>query len=272
MRSAIAHLAVLAIVLVGCERADQHEAKPKTKQVALENANTIVTLRDPGREPRVQLRFRPPVIGSEATYEHRVETTDEWVGHPPEKQPTLTMRISRRIAEKRADGAIRDVGTIVDVAFDRKPDDVFWQRFLRIKGSTYEQWSDARGRMLGPTTVVFDELLEKTDYESDGTPYTMVLPEEPVGVGARWEIDARTSSSHATIQVELTRSDSRSADVATTFTHENAVHGMTATGRGEVHVDLVGPDSSMRYTERMTGTVQGQHVTRDLATSYGRVP
>ncbi len=262
-------LAVMLLVVTACERADKTVAR--TKQVLIANPQPVVTLIDPGREPRVVQRLRPTKRAD--TYEIRVATTYDWDTGQREVQPVLTMKQRREVVEVRDDQAFRERWTMQDIVYDPPTDHPMLVRYAWLEGSVIEQWGDTRGMLLGDSRVTLDERLQPDDYETDTTAYTMVLPEEPIGAGARWQIEARGVMANAKITAELIAVAADSLDIKTQFEHTtNRFGSYRGTGTSEIHLVPRGPGTRIDHVERGTGTIDGHTVRYSIETAMKVTP
>jgi hypothetical protein len=263
-------LVVVFAALAGCERADKDAVR--TKRVTIENPKVTVKLVDPGRAPHAPLRYRIEPPFPTGTYELATTVHDRWADLPSEPPLTITARLDRKVGDARPDATL-DVFTFREVRFDRQPEDPMLQRYTRMAGSTHEQWIDARGGLVGPTTTTLDDRLQPGDYNTDNTPYIVVLPEEPIGVGARWEIEAALPTARAAIRAQLVRREDNLVEIRVTFDHESRAHAGVdrSTGTGDLRLALDGSDATTTYVERIPGTVDGHQVVRELTITSKKV-
>lgn len=254
------------LALLGCERADR--ATPSTKQITIPGPKVSLVVRDPGAEPRSVVRIRA-TVGSQH-YEYVVTTVDTWQGQPPLAPRKMTMHEERKVDEVRPDGSFHASSIWRELAFEGDGSAEMTKQLQPMIDAEFAGWVDNRLEMLGDITLTVDARAD-TDHSMEGNPEgSIVLPDVPIGIGARWEFEVRYAGERATIRAQLTRRDGDALDIATELTHRGNFE-LDATGTGEFHVDLAGGPSSGTLHERGTMTIEGQRLLRETTKTARRL-
>lgn len=251
----------------------------------------VVTLLDPGAEPRRMLRYRL-TPGAEETMVMRtnmtIETKTNDIPAPVVEYPTVAMSLRLRVLDANAPDQARYEFSLESVAVDdapgREPELVatLRQHFQDLAGMTGSASIDARGfnwnaRMEHPrgrdTTPAIRQMIDSAAQGMERM--SAPLPEEPVGQGARWELRQTIEQNGVTLQqrtlFELRELDGQRGVLATQITQRAdrqpmSITGMPAgaaellsldsTGSGRLHFDLD------RLAPRSTLTIRSDYSVR----------
>lgn len=241
-------LATAGLLAGGCR--DRERPLPETRPV--------VTLLDPGAEPRLALRYRL-TPGAEETLVMRTEMSMDTradgmpmsaVEYPPVAM-TLRLRIlpggEERHEHARAQARYEFALETVDVEDtpDVPPETMVAMRrhFQEITGMTGSADVDARGfnwnarmehpRAQGPgATPAIRQMMDSAAQGMDRM--SAPLPEEPVGRGARWELRQTIEQNGVTLEqrtlFELVELDGQRGTLATQVTQRAGRQPMTVAG------------------------------------------
>jgi hypothetical protein len=237
-------------------------------------ARPVITLLDPGAEPRRPLRYRLApgaeeilVMRTEMTVATRVDGTPlSSVDYPPVVM-TLRLRVMNRDRDEndaahvpgqaRYEFALEAVD--VEDAPGVQPEVVAAMRrhFQEVTGMTGSADIDARGfnwnaRMQHPrgqardTTPAIRQMVDSASQGMDRM--SAPLPEEPVGRGARWELRQTIEQNDVTLQqrtlVELVELDGQRGVLTTQITQRADRQPMTITGMPAGAAELLALDST----------------------------
>jgi len=259
-------LAALVAAAAGC-----HRDATVTVDVPVMTIETHVT--DPGDAPRAPLRYhwRPgAVVRTESTYESSDTTPDVAV-----LQPTHVIDRESRVVSVDPAGVIHVRGRYLAdkhlprqggrpvVASDRRTD---------RQGVAYDIWMDARGQRTAPEHVVAPAEVDRAQLGRIGALF-VVLPDEPVGLGARWTAavhgtDPDGGDVYVTLDYTLVARDAGHAELRFTSLYHRT-HGTLwhdDSGQGDVDVDLTEPGArwhvEWQLRLRQHGKVIRQSVSR----------
>ncbi|MBX3030178.1 MAG: hypothetical protein KF809_08445 [Chloroflexi bacterium] len=166
----------------------------------------VVTLLDPGAEPRAELRYRYPSNADVAmTIDIDMEVRFEIDGSDSQTIdiPTVRMVALLRTGQVAADGSVRyefeytDMGALGDPAHPAVV--AMREQFSALRGLSGWALVDDRGATLdgGIDALPFLDPTLQAPVEEWGTwvrQASAPLPAERVGVGARWQVDLRLQS------------------------------------------------------------------------------
>ncbi|MEM7095329.1 MAG: hypothetical protein AAF567_20180 [Actinomycetota bacterium] len=190
------------------DQADPNDASPDPANLGAEST-TIVTVIDPGSEPRTALRLDiPPACAEIMTTTTTQSITQVIDGLPIPSDDPLGTTAELRLTSDRVPAGYRVTSEILSMrSSDGTPEEVraLLDAELRaLEGLRISQVVDDRGlavsgtfqleggEVLGP----FEEVLEGFGQNSTG----IALPEEPVGVGAVWLAESTTTSQGLTLE------------------------------------------------------------------------
>lgn len=263
-------LVIASLLAGGCRDAEPTPA-PATATAP------VVTLLDPGAEPRRPLRYRL-VPGAQETLTMRTEMAiatraDGGDAAPAVEYPPVVMTLRLRVAEAgSAPDRARYEFALEAVEVEDAPGvapevvDAMRRHFDEIEGMTGSADVDARGfnwnarverprGRAGHATPALGQVLDSTAQGMERM--SAPLPEEPVGQGARWELRQTIEQNGVTLEqrtlFELIELDGQRGVLATQITQRAgrqpmAVAGAPAgaaellslesTGTGRLHFDL----------------------------------
>jgi hypothetical protein len=216
-----------------------------TTQAADTSAVTLITA---GEEPRTELRYDltdgQPVS---ATIRQTQELTQIIEG---QRGPQVSLTsLFDLVGDVRTDGDVFTMRVSLEngrVADDTDPDlaEAMSESMSTLEGMTFVNTFDARGQII-------DSGIENADaYEGnpmmsiiDQSSLSAPLPEEPVGVGARWSSTQKLDSQGVEVtqitETELLSIDGSEAELKVTTTQDVPPGPVTMqTGQGEAEVDI----------------------------------
>ncbi|HEY4116738.1 MAG TPA: hypothetical protein VGM56_02730 [Byssovorax sp.] len=272
----------------------------------------IVKLLDAGEEPRSKLAYALEK-GSAQDLDIAQETTAGMqVGvekMPPTKAPRMSMRLKLDVRDKNEAGEAEVLAKLVKVSLETQgPADEAAAKQMKplidaMTGISWSYWMSSHGR-------VRDMKMEDARYKDAGTELlglltqsfesmAVLLPEEPVGLGAKWQVVTRVQSMGADIlQLETFTLKKREAtraslDVSLTqIAASDSVHPpnmqpgaaakvvafkSSANGHTEFAAKRVGPnDASLRSrtllemsVKEAKGAAQNLRLETSLTVHYG---
>lgn len=225
--------AVLGLVVAGgCERAS-HEPDPVTLPVP----DVKVILVDAGAMPRAALRFHPRA--GETVISRYTRRTDIDRGSRHDVR-VLTEKYDVVAVEVRP-GSIHTRGMVGDAAIE-PPLRTFDAG--ELIGTVQERWYDPRGVHLRPTLIRNDRRDPATFVSR---PELLgVLPEQAVGVGARWHEDIAYGASSASVDIQLVERDGDRVRERLDYKaeHHSAREWVTVSGTTTLDLDLGSVDAT----------------------------
>ena len=190
------------------EAAEPAETTSSTTDAApIPVAPPVVTLREPGAEPRRELRFAL-VDGDEVVNTVSTQIVEQFADGesliPP--QPIQTI-IDVAVSRRPVDGGFEAVSEIIDAQIGADTDPalaVFIETNITdLIGVTTTATVDDRGIIsLNAEDPISNQLVN--DVVNDVINQSNPLPEEPVGLGGSWTTVATTQESGLTVMVETT--------------------------------------------------------------------
>lgn len=213
MASALAAALVLA---AGCHERDPSSSQDSARDTASAQARQrpVITLLDPGAEPRRALRYRLTEGAREALVMRTnliIDTTTDGTPAPTIEYPPVVMNLRLHIASKPSDSEARYTFALASVDVEDAPGvlpevlETMRQHFRAVTGMTGSAHVDTRGfnwdaRMDLPPdmTPAVQQMMDSAAQNMDQV--SAPLPEEPVGQGARWELRQTIEQNGVTLQ------------------------------------------------------------------------
>jgi hypothetical protein len=236
-------LGIAFAALSACEKAGDSR-----KTIEQPPPKVTVTLVDAGAEPRAPLRYhyKPD---SAATFERTGTETDQR-GDRTAHHQTDYMIVEARIAGVDADGRFHEHARIVDAGHRPHPGDQplsdAERAWSTVRETEVDTSQDARGRSISQTLLLAPGT-DPAQLAHVALEHTMVLPDEPVGVGARWHFELDTRLDYASVDATLIGAHGDQLDVHVTYDAFHRIPGqsLAAKGSADWHVDLAGPHTTM---------------------------
>jgi hypothetical protein len=240
-------LAAALVLTAGC-----HEREPSSGQPGATGAQAherpVITLLDPGAEPRRPLRYRLTEGAREALVMRTnltIDSTTDGVPTATVEYPPMVMHLGLHIASKPSDSQARYTFALESVEVEDAPGvrpeilESMRQHFRTVTGMTGSAHVDARGfnwdarmdrpRDMSPAT---QQMMDSASQSMDQV--SAPLPEEPVGQGARWELRQTIEQNGVTLQqttlFELIEVDGTRGILTTRITQHADRQPMTTSG------------------------------------------
>jgi hypothetical protein len=272
-------LVIATLLACGCrgsERTAGQEGQesrqtPRPQDRSRPDTRPVITLLDPGAEPRRPLRYQL-IQGAEEALLMRtnmtIETRTDGAPMPAVEYPPVVMTMRLRITDKLVADQARYVFALEAVEVEDAPGVLpevlasMREHFRAVTGMTGSAQVDARGfnwdaRMDMPQGLT-PAVRQMMDSASKGMDQVSApLPAEPVGQGARWELRQTIEQNGVLLQqrtlFELLELDGDRGVLATTITQHAdgqpmSIPGMPAgtaellsldsAGSGRIHFDL----------------------------------
>lgn len=231
----------------------------------------VITLLDPGAEPRRALRYRLTEGAREALVMRTnltIDTSADGVPAPTVEYPPVVMNLSLHIASKPSDSQARYTFALESVDVEDAPGvrpevlESMRQHFRAVTGMTGSAHVDTRGFNWDARMDVHRDMTPTIQQMMDSASQSMdqvsaPLPEEPVGQGARWELQQTIEQNGVTLQqktlFELTELDGTRGILTTRITQHAGRQPMAvpsvpagtaemlsldSTGSGRIYFDL----------------------------------
>jgi hypothetical protein len=265
---------------------DQTQATAPGKD-APTRAEPLVKLLEPGAEPRKALRFQPKA-GDKQTVALTLKTAMDMGTAGGQSQsmklPPVVIAVESAIKDVAADGDITYENVITDASVGDEPGampqvmEAMKASLAGVKGLIISGVMTSRGfskrletkaPKSGETLPANARLFSGQMNQGMAT-MTAALPEEPVGVGARWEVKTMEKSSGISKAIyEIVSLEGERVVAKATIT-QSALNQGTAPGKGEgsgeVTLDL---NRTMpvagQLTHRMSGSMGGSGQSKDMA-------
>jgi hypothetical protein len=253
---------------------------------------SAVTLISPGEEPRTELRYEytdgQRIAATMRQSQSLTQTIDGQAG------PTVEYTVLSDLnGEIQTDGDTFTARTTIEnVRLGDGADPAIEQQlnetFSLLNGVTTVTTTDNRGQILDSSVENAEALqaqpmlMQMVESMVEQSNISVPLPQEPVGVGARWssmqEINSLGMAIRQTTETELRSLDGSLAELAVTSTQEPPespvtlpggveieIHAWEATSEGIARVDLTDPtprsQGQATAHQEMTTTAQGQSAT-----------
>jgi hypothetical protein len=164
-----------------------------------------VTLISAGAEPKGPLRFKPKVGDtSEATFTMNMAMTSSDNKSPP--MPTMIMKMRQRVDEVAANGDIRYQLEITDLAIGdtrgapKEMVDQMAKSIVTARGTIVKATMTDRGEVKDSSFTLSPTIDPQMGSMFNGLEQSISqcvspFPEEPVGLGARWRVNQRITTS-----------------------------------------------------------------------------
>lgn len=251
-----------------------------------------MTLIDPGEEPRTELRYEytdgQPIAATMRQTQSLTQTIDGQAG--PAVEYTVESDLNGEIQTDGDTFTARTTIENVRLADGADPaiEQQLGETLSLLNGVTTVTTTDDRGQILDSSVENAEALqaqpmlMQMVESMVERSNISVPLPQEPVGVGARWssmqEINSVGMVIRQTTETELRSLDGSLAELAVTSTQEPPdspvtleggveieVHAWEATSEGIVRVDLTDPTPRSQghatAHQEMTTTAQGQSAT-----------
>jgi hypothetical protein len=252
-------LGAAAALVAGCEKA----GGGATETFEVPAPKVEVTLLDPGAAPRAPLRYRWPV-GAAARLEHSLAATDFGGGKRNPRDGTR-IDLELRVVERDDVGRMHWQARFVDVQMTAptgasSPIDGT-RRLLRGKGMVLDAWMDGTGAATSPTRITAAK--DAADEDPGPEPESwVVLPREPVGVGARWRNEVRTPRVIAMIDYTLIARHGDQVEVREAgdgqYWFPKTRIAAHVTSHGDWHLDLGALQRTLHLESRVAQSVGGK--------------
>lgn len=265
----------LALLLAPLSRAEEERPLPR------------VEVLDAGREPRRRLRMTPQPGRTqvlEATVRLDQTLTVEGRPVPTQGAPAMRLRLDAACSERRPDGdyvlrfVFREMRLADEQALPSTARDRFHRRMDRFDGTTLVVQCNDRGMARSTAVELPDYFAPDAEpdlqvFKRSFEDWSYPLPEEEVGVGARWRVhdlnDAEGWALEQLTTYELRRLDAEGFEVAIAIEQTAEEQPMPA-GRlpPGVTMRLLGCEGrgTGRYVQRF-----GEPIPRELAMDIGTV-
>jgi len=196
IQRALARIVLLAILMLA-QRTSAEESK--------------VTLLEPGAEPRVTLAFKPAKELNQLS-RLTIKSSKEQVSGAGERMsmnmPALTLELGCQVNELDEAGKAKVIETLhrsaVNGGADSDPNQVemFRQTYAQLEGMKSEAEIKSTGER-----VTTDATANPTGGGNVGdvtASFAMILPTEPVGVGAKWDVDSNVDQQGLKLSMKFT--------------------------------------------------------------------
>lgn len=291
--SALGILAVGTLVIAACGKGDDQPADASAGAVTVPVSAVTTTVLDAGTAP-VPLRVRPSADAVQQLSLNTSARITQQIDDQPEQDlstPASTLELRTTTAPSAADGYIASS----EITGASSPDETLNGALAATRGAKAELTVQPTGAITAlpvtPTPASIASARSATDQAFYQVIYrSVVLPEAPIGVGARWQTRQRFNSMidlDQTIDATLTR---READVLTidfTVTQRPVsdawdmgpgqgsltIDQYEAVGTGTLVLDLTKPlptsvhaqvGGNQSYHDPVAGTMLRQFVGYDL--------
>jgi hypothetical protein len=260
-------LAAALVFPAGCREREQssEQASPDSARGAAgaqPGKRPVITLIDPGAEPRLALRYRLTEGAREALVMRTnltIDTTTDGMPTPTVEYPPVVMNLRLHIASKPSASQARYTFALEAVDVEDAPGvrpevlESMRQHFREVTGMTGSAHVDTRGfnwdaRMDLPRdmTPAIQQMMDSASQSMDQV--SAPLPEEPVGQGARWELQQTIEQNGVTLQqttrFELIELDGTRGILATTIAQHADRQPMTVSGVPAGTAEMLSLDSA----------------------------
>jgi hypothetical protein len=189
---------------------------------------TLVTLLDPGAEPRAPIRFQPEV-GSlgKVRMTMTMDLTQDIAGNamPKVAIPPILMDMAVDVLDVAEDGTVHFTADLVEVGLGDDPNtpdmmrELLMAQFDKMVGLRTESVITDTGRTVSSAVTFPEGMPEELRGQMDQMNQSLAqlaqpVPDEPVGVGARWETLSRMDNTLVIGQRTLYELVSRDGDLA----------------------------------------------------------
>ncbi len=209
---------ILALSAFVCVSHPAHGVDDEVESRESEQPKTIVTLIDAGAEPRVPLRFRPPAGQVTHTEMLTRMTMTQQIGDmqaPSMAMPEMRIVMTTTVDDVSDDGSITTTAEFTDTSVDDEPGvnpmmRQEMQNMLRsMRGTTVQSTVTDRGIVLAaemdlPDTVDPAMRLQMEGLASSLEQFASPVPDEAVGIGAKWTVRSTLTDHGMTIEQTAT--------------------------------------------------------------------